>query len=58
MLEQCAAERNIATATVIGGGYDNDHAELARRHSVIFDAAGAVLRGSEDAYTPTESGTK
>ena len=31
--------KNIPVATVIGGGYSKDHAELADRHSIIFEEA-------------------
>ena len=31
--------KNIPVATVIGGGYSKDHAELADRHSIIFEVA-------------------
>ncbi|XP_037086537.1 uncharacterized protein SYNPCC7002_A1628-like [Pollicipes pollicipes] len=37
--------RGIPCATVIGGGYSRDLAELARRHTIIHRAATAVYRG-------------
>jgi len=36
--------KNIPIATVIGGGYSKDHAELADRHSIIFDVALEYLK--------------
>lgn len=36
--------KNIPVATVIGGGYSKDHAELADRHSIIFDVALEYLK--------------
>jgi len=35
-------ERRIPTACVIGGGYDTDSERLARRHSIVFRAAGEM----------------
>ena len=32
-------KQHIPVATVIGGGYSKNHAELAKRHSIIFDTA-------------------
>ena len=34
---------NIPIATVIGGGYSKDNLELAKRHSVIFNAVDKVF---------------
>ena len=36
--------KNIPVATVIGGGYSKDHAELADRHSIIFEVALKYLK--------------
>ena len=36
--------KDIPVATVIGGGYSKDHAELADRHSIIFDVALEYLK--------------
>ena len=36
--------KNIPVATVIGGGYSKDHAELVDRHSIIFDVAFKYLK--------------
>lgn len=38
VLEICK-ENNIAVATVIGGGYDNDQEALAKRHGKVIEAA-------------------
>ena len=34
--------KSIPVATVIGGGYSNNNIELARRHSIIFQAVDEV----------------
>jgi len=34
---------NIPVATVIGGGYDNDHKALAKRHALVFQAADQIF---------------
>ncbi len=39
-----AAEKSIPVACVIGGGYDHDHQELARRHALLPEAASDVWR--------------
>ncbi len=44
VLGQCR-RRGIATAAVIGGGYDRDLTVLAARHALLFKAALATLRG-------------
>ncbi|MFD2168327.1 histone deacetylase [Thalassotalea euphylliae] len=36
--------RGIPVATVIGGGYDKDHARLAERHAIVVKAANAIYR--------------
>jgi acetoin utilization deacetylase AcuC-like enzyme len=38
VLEACLSKA-IPIATVIGGGYDKDHARLARRHGIIIEQA-------------------
>lgn len=38
VLEACL-ERGIPVATVIGGGYDTDHARLAHRHAIVIEVA-------------------
>ena len=43
VLQSCRS-RGIATAAVIGGGYDRDLAVLAARHALLFKAALATLR--------------
>ncbi|TPE53421.1 histone deacetylase [Maribrevibacterium harenarium] len=35
-------QANISTACVIGGGYDHDHAKVARRHGLLHQAANQV----------------
>ena len=42
VLRECRA-RGIATAAVIGGGYDRDLDVLAARHALLFKAALATL---------------
>lgn len=37
--------RGIPVATVIGGGYDDDRVELAKRHGIIVEAAARVFTG-------------
>ncbi|MDC3131342.1 histone deacetylase [Pelagibacteraceae bacterium] len=34
---------SIPVATVIGGGYSDDNAELAKRHSIIFEASDKIF---------------
>lgn len=41
---QAAVELGIPVACVIGGGYDRDHARLARRHSLIHQTADRIYR--------------
>jgi acetoin utilization deacetylase AcuC-like enzyme len=41
VIEQCL-QRHIPIATVIGGGYDKDHAALAARHGIVVRAANSV----------------
>lgn len=36
-------KHHIPVATVIGGGYDADHARLARRHSVVVEVAAQLF---------------
>jgi len=43
VLKACA-QRDIPVATVIGGGYDSDHARLAMRHGIIIDAAQRISK--------------
>ena len=38
VLRQCLS-RHIPVATVIGGGYDKDHARLAQRHGTVVEVA-------------------
>jgi len=38
VLHKCL-QRHIPVATVIGGGYDDDHDRLARRHGIVVDVA-------------------
>jgi acetoin utilization deacetylase AcuC-like enzyme len=38
VLSHCL-RRHIPLATVIGGGYDRDHARLARRHAIVVESA-------------------
>jgi acetoin utilization deacetylase AcuC-like enzyme len=38
VLRHCLT-RHIPIATVIGGGYDTDHARLARRHAIVVQSA-------------------
>lgn len=38
VLRHCL-RRHIPVATVIGGGYDRDHARLARRHAIVIESA-------------------
>ncbi|WP_305857010.1 histone deacetylase family protein [Balneatrix alpica] len=40
---QLAHQHNIAIACVIGGGYDRDHAEVARRHSLLHQQANLLF---------------
>jgi hypothetical protein len=35
--------KSIPIATVIGGGYSDNKAELAKRHSIVFQAANEVF---------------
>lgn len=42
VLKTCL-ERHIPVATVIGGGYDTDHARLARRHAVVVETAAELF---------------
>lgn len=39
MVLQTCQQRNIPTATVIGGGYDDDRKALARRHAIVIEEA-------------------
>ena len=34
--------QGIPVATVIGGGYDKDHARLARRHAIVVEQAARI----------------
>lgn len=43
VLKACL-QKHIPVATVIGGGYDKDHARLARRHSQVVDVAHHLYR--------------
>ena len=43
VLDACAAA-GVPVATVIGGGYDDDRAALARRHALVVRAAALVCR--------------
>jgi acetoin utilization deacetylase AcuC-like enzyme len=36
-------KRNIPVATVIGGGYDDDRAALARRHAIVVEVANHLV---------------
>lgn len=47
--------RGIATACVIGGGYDRDLDRLARRHALLFEAAGRVLSETDSARAPSSA---
>jgi acetoin utilization deacetylase AcuC-like enzyme len=47
--------RGIATACVIGGGYDRDLDRLARRHALLFEAAARVLSGTDSARDPSSA---
>lgn len=38
VLSHCL-RRHIPVASVIGGGYDSDHARLVRRHAIVIEAA-------------------
>ena len=38
VLEACL-KRHIPVLTVIGGGYDKDHARLAKRHASVIETA-------------------
>ena len=42
VLKACL-NRDIPVATVIGGGYDKDHARLARRHAVVIETAAELF---------------
>ena len=42
VLKACL-DRGIPVATVIGGGYDKDHARLARRHAVVIETAAELF---------------
>jgi acetoin utilization deacetylase AcuC-like enzyme len=42
VLKACLS-RGIPVATVIGGGYDKDHARLARRHAVVIETAAELF---------------
>lgn len=42
VLETCLS-RGTPIATVIGGGYDQDHARLARRHAIVVEQAHALV---------------
>jgi acetoin utilization deacetylase AcuC-like enzyme len=37
-------DRNIPVVTVIGGGYDRDHAALGKRHALIIEAAAGCMQ--------------
>ncbi|WP_448213331.1 histone deacetylase family protein [Colwellia sp. MEBiC06753] len=37
-------QRGVPVATVIGGGYDKDHARLAKRHAIVVEAAFNTFR--------------
>ncbi len=39
-----ASSKEITIACVIGGGYDHDHAELARRHALLPETAQQIYR--------------
>ena len=42
IISRCV-ESDVPVATVIGGGYDNDHFALAARHGIVFEAATKCL---------------
>lgn len=44
MVLQACAQRNLAVATVIGGGYDHNHHALAARHGIVIEAAASVFQ--------------
>ncbi len=44
VLKHCL-QRDIPVATVIGGGYDEDHHRLAQRHAIVVEQAASVLAG-------------
>lgn len=43
VIAQCL-NAGIPVATVIGGGYDKDHARLAQRHAIVVEAAFAMWK--------------
>lgn len=47
--------RGIATACVIGGGYDHDLDRLARRHALLFEAASGVFSDTGSALVPSSA---
>lgn len=47
-------EAGVPVAGVIGGGYDQDHARLARRHGILHRVAGQCADAS-DRYSSTEA---
>ncbi len=40
-----AQQRQLPSACLIGGGYDHDHARLARRHALLIETAAQCYRG-------------
>ena len=46
--------RKVPIATTIGGGYGATHAEVARRHSIVFAAVQKVFGDQEDYYRATK----
>jgi acetoin utilization deacetylase AcuC-like enzyme len=44
VLETCK-NAGIPTATVIGGGYDDDRQALVRRHAMVVEAAAEIYTG-------------
>lgn len=41
-----AQQRQLATACVIGGGYEHDHQRLARRHALLIETAALCYRAA------------
>ena len=45
VLDTCL-KRGTPVATVIGGGYDKDHARLARRHAIVVEQAYSLIHSN------------
>ena len=47
---QTALKLRVPIASVLGGGYSRDHAEIARRHSIVIKAAAKVYKNVHGSY--------